>query len=50
MTEVEKVLKEIKESNENKYGKIQECCGFHKSFCRCGTESKTSKFLKSLVK
>jgi hypothetical protein len=47
MTELDKVLNKIKEENEIKYGKIQDCCGFHKAYCRCGTESETSKFLKN---
>lgn len=47
MTEIDKILEKIRKENEIKYGKIQDCCGFHKNYCRCGTETETSKFLKA---
>lgn len=50
MTEINKILNYIKEHNEEKYGKIQECCGFYKLYCRCGHESEVTKFLKLLKK
>lgn len=31
------VLEKIMESNSKMYGSIQECCGFHKNYCRCNT-------------
>lgn len=37
MEKSEEVLNRIKESNVKMYGEIQDCCGFHKNYCRCNT-------------
>lgn len=31
----ERIVAQIVKENEEKYGKIQSCCDYHKSFCRC---------------
>ena len=45
--EIDKILQEIREKSEQKYGKIQKCCGFYQEFCRCNVKNKIVEELKN---
>jgi hypothetical protein len=34
-----KIVREIEEKYEEKYGKIQACCNLYKNYCRCSKET-----------
>ncbi len=45
--EIEKILQVIREKSEQKYGKIQKCCGFYQDYCRCNNKNKIVEDLKN---
>jgi len=46
--EIEKLLQEIKEKSEKKFGKLQKCCGMYEDYCRCKSNNKTVNYLGTL--